>query len=221
MKKASSRRKKAVVLLSGGLDSTVSLWWAKARGYACRGLCFDYGQRHRKELSAARRIARRAGVPIETVRFRLPWSGSSLTNRAAKLPSRSASHIGPGIPSTYVPGRNTLFLSFGLSLADQTNAEAIVIGANAIDYSGYPDCRGPYLRAFEKTARLGTKRGATGGRIDVVAPLLRLNKAQIVRLGRRLGAPLEATWSCYKGGARPCGVCDSCVLRERGFREAS
>ncbi|MBV9080673.1 MAG: 7-cyano-7-deazaguanine synthase, partial [Elusimicrobia bacterium] len=121
---------------------------------------------------------------------------------------------------TYVPGRNTVFLSFGLSLADEIGARAIVIGANAIDYSGYPDCRGPYLRAFEKAARLGSRLGAGRGRVSVVAPLVKLAKADIVRLGRKLRAPLELTWSCYRGGARPCGRCDSCLLRDRGFDEA-
>lgn len=210
----------AIVLLSGGLDSTVSLWWARSRGWRCRALAFDYGQRHRRELSAARRVARLAGVPIQIVRFTLPWSESSLTSSAASLPRRSARAIGPGIPSTYVPGRNTLFLAFGLSFADEADASAIVIGANAIDYSGYPDCRGPFLRAFERAARLGSRRGATGGRISVVAPLLRLTKGGIVRLGRKLGAPIEKTWSCYRGGRTPCEECDSCVLRAKGFEEA-
>jgi len=218
--KSSRSRRKAVVLLSGGLDSTVSLWWARAQGWTCHGLCFDYGQRHRRELRAAKTVAGLAGIRLDVVRFRLPWSASSLTDGKKALPSRPAERIGSGIPSTYVPGRNTLFLGFGMSLADEINADAIVIGANAIDYSGYPDCRGPFLRAFEKTAHLGSRRGASGERLSVVAPLLSLTKAGIVRLGRRLGAPLEKTWSCYRGGRVPCGACDSCVLREKGFEEA-
>lgn len=214
------RKTKAVVLLSGGLDSTVALWWALRQGWACEALTFRYGQRHARELRSARAVARLAHVPLHTVSFKLPWSGSSLTRRDVSLPSRSADRIGPGIPSTYVPGRNTIFLSFALSLADQVGAEVIVIGANAVDYSGYPDCRGPYLRAFEKAATLGSKTGAQGGRLFVVAPLIQLSKAGIVRLGRQLGAPLEKTWSCYAGGRRPCGRCDSCVLREKGFVQA-
>ncbi len=216
----SASHRKAVVLLSGGLDSTVSLWWAQSKGWECHAICFDYGQRHRRELRAAREMARRAGVPLNTVKFRLPWSGSSLTNARVRLPTRAAEKIGPGIPSTYVPGRNTLFLSFGLSLADEIGAEGIVIGANAIDYSGYPDCRGPFLRAFEKTSRLGSRRGSEGKRLSIVAPLLSLTKAGIIRLGRKLGAPIERTWSCYRGGAKPCGACDSCVLRDKGFEDA-
>jgi len=215
-----SRKRKAVVLLSGGLDSTVSLWWALGRGFSCDALTFQYGQRHRRELTSARALARQAGVRLHVVRFALPWSGSSLTSRRKALPTRSAGKIGAGIPSTYVPGRNTIFLAFALSLADQIGAEALVIGANAVDYSGYPDCRGPYLRAFEKAARLGSKTGAEGGKLAVLAPLVNLTKAQIVRLGRKLRAPLEKTWSCYAGGRKPCGACDSCVLRDKGFIEA-
>ncbi len=215
-----SRKRKAVVLLSGGLDSTVSLWWALQKGFSCQALTFQYGQRHSRELSSARAVARQSQVPLHVVRFALPWSGSSLTSRKKPLPTRSSHKIGPGIPSTYVPGRNTIFLSFALSLADQIGAEALVIGANAVDYSGYPDCRRPYLRAFEKAARLGSKTGDEGGKLAVLAPLVHLTKAQIVRLGRKLGAPLEKTWSCYAGGKKPCGVCDSCVLRDKGFLEA-
>src|SRR5258706_8721463 len=192
-----TRKPKAVVLLSGGLDSTVALWWARRRGFDCHALSFVYGQRHRRELRAARTVAQIARVPLHVVRFALPWSASSLTNRRAALPRRGAHKIGPGIPSTYVPGRNTIFLSFALSLADQIGAGALVIGANAVDYSGYPDCRGPYLRAFEKAARLGSKIGVEGKKLSVVAPLVRLTKAKIIRLGRKLRAPLGKTWSCY------------------------
>jgi 7-cyano-7-deazaguanine synthase len=212
---------RAVVLLSGGMDSAVSLWWAKKKGWRCRAISFDYGQRHRKELAHARVLAKLAGVPWELVKFKMPWSGSSLTDARAALPQRSVEKIPSKIPSTYVPARNTLFLSFALSLADQIQADAIVIGANAIDYSGYPDCRGPYLKAFEKVARLGSRQGAEKHKkISIEAPLLHLTKAGIVKMGLRLGVPLEKTWSCYKGGTTPCGRCDSCVLRERGFDEA-
>lgn len=217
-----SAKKKAVVLLSGGLDSTTALYWAKAKGYAPVALAVRYGQRHAVELKAARAVARRAGAPLHEVALSLPWlSGSSLTNRAMKLPELPLAKIGVGaIPSTYVPGRNTMFLSLAASLADASGAEAIVIGANALDYSGYPDCRPPFLDAFSRVARLGTKRGAEGGSLKVLAPLLRLDKKGIVRLAAKVGAPLELTWSCYAGGSRPCGRCDSCQLRAKGFREA-
>ena len=212
---------RAVVLLSGGMDSAVALWWALKRGWRCRAVSFDYGQRHKRELANARALARWARVPLDVMRFTLPWSGSSLTDASASLPHRRVEKIPKHIPSTYVPGRNTLFLSFALSLADQIGARAIVIGANAIDYSGYPDCRAPYLHAFAKVARLGTRMGTEKKQsISIHAPLIRLTKAGIVRLGLKLGAPLDKTWSCYQGGRRPCGRCDSCVLRAKGFLEA-
>ncbi len=211
---------KAIVLLSGGLDSAVSLWWAMKKGWRCVALGFDYGQRHRRETAHAKKIAKLAGVPYQTVHFNLPWSRSSLTDRSFALPHRTAEKIPATIPSTYVPGRNTLFLSFAMSLADQINARKIVIGANAIDYSGYPDCRGPYLNAFEAVARRGTRMGTElKQRIKIEAPLLKLTKADIVRLGLKLKAPLRFTWSCYQGGSKPCGRCDSCVLRAKGFSE--
>lgn len=216
----SVKRNKAIVLLSGGMDSAVALWWAKNQGWDCRAISFDYGQRHKKELRQARVLAKKAGVPWELGKFSLPWSKSSLSDKKASLPRRAAEKIKGGIPSTYVPARNTLFLSFALSLADQTDADAIVIGANAIDYSGYPDCRGPYLRAFEKVAALGTRAGAEKKkRIKIVAPLLKLTKAEIVWAGIQLKVPLQLTWSCYHGGSKPCGTCDSCVLRQKGFDE--
>jgi 7-cyano-7-deazaguanine synthase len=199
---------KAVVLLSGGLDSTTALYWAKKRGRNCVALSVRYGQRHVREMSAARAVAKAAKVSIHEVTVSLPWlSGSSKIGQG-------------GIPSTYVPGRNTVFLALAVSLADAIGAGEIVIGANALDYSGYPDCRPPFLHAFAKVARLGTKRGAEGRALKVSAPLLRLDKKGIVRLAAKVGAPLSATWSCYAGGTRPCGRCDSCQLRAKGFREA-
>ncbi len=215
-------RKKAVVLLSGGLDSTTALYWAKKKGYAPIALVVHYGQRHSRELRAARAVAREAGVMLHETAFTLPWlTGSSLTNRKLKIPEIALAKIGGGkIPSTYVPGRNTIFLALAVSLADAIGAEAVVIGANALDYSGYPDCRSPFLNAFSKVARLGTKRGSEKKPLKVLAPLLRLDKKEIVKLGRRVGAPLSLTWSCYAGDLRPCGRCDSCQLRAKGFREA-
>ena len=214
--------RKAVVLLSGGLDSTTALYWAKRRGFKTIALCIRYGQRHIKEVAAARKVARRAGAQWHEVKLELPWlKSSSLVDKKKRLPSVPLSKIGRGaIPTTYVPGRNTVFLSLAVSLADAIGAEIIVMGANFLDYSGYPDCRPDYLKAFSKAARLGTRRGSEGKGLRVEAPLLRLDKKGIVLLARRLKAPLELTWSCYSGGKRPCGRCDSCKLREKGFSEA-
>jgi len=214
--------KSAVVLASGGMDSTACLWWAKRRGYRLFALSVDYGQRHRRELASARRVAGLAGARHFEVRLDLPWlETSSLVNAARPLPDVPLGRIGRGgIPSTYVPGRNTVLLSLGVSLADAVGAEAVVTGANALDYSGYPDCRPSFHRAFERVAREGTRRGAEGRALRIEAPLLRLDKAGVVRLARRLGAPLAETWSCYRGGRRPCGACDSCKLRAKGFAGA-
>jgi len=217
-----NKKKKAIVLLSGGMDSAVGLWWAQKKGWKCHALTFDYGQRHNREVKSAVRLAKQAHVPIQIVRFRLPWGGSSLTNKSAALPHSQLEKIGTGpIPPTYVPARNTIFLSLALSWADQTGAEALVIGANAIDYSGYPDCRPRYFKAFEKVAQLGSRLGTEGHqKISILSPLINLTKGQIVRLGWKLKVPMNLTWSCYKGGRKPCGVCDSCQLRDRGFGEA-
>ena len=222
MPRSSARKRIAVVLLSGGLDSTTALFWAKTQGYSPVALSIRYGQRHIRELSAARAVAKAAKVPINEVGVTLPWlSGSSLTNKRLQIPNLPLKKIGRGgVPSTYVPGRNMIFLSLAVSLADVVGAEAIVIGANALDYSGYPDCRPPFLGAFSKVAVLGTKRGSEGGTLKILAPLLHLDKKGVVRLAAKVGAPLHSTWSCYAGGVRPCGRCDSCKLRAKGFREA-
>lgn len=221
--KTKRRAGKAVVLLSGGLDSATALAWAqKIKKWECRCLLFDYGQRHRRELRAARALAKRAGCPVEVVRFRLPWGGSSLIDKKISVPAHALSAIGHGpLPNTYVPARNTIFIAFALSWADAVGAENLVIGANALDYSGYPDCRPHYLRAMQSVGRLGTRLGAEQKKpLRVWAPLLRLSKAGIIRKGLALGVPYELTWSCYRGGRRPCGTCDSCRLREEGFRAA-
>lgn len=209
---------KAVVLLSGGLDSTTALFWAKDKGYDCVALSVRYGQRHERELRSARLVAKKAGVPLHEVELALPWlsGSSSLTNRRERLPDVPLAKIGRGVPSTYVPARNTVFLSMAASLADALSARAIVIGANVLDYSGYPDCRPEYLRAMEGAIRRGTRLP----RVKILAPLVRLDKAGIVRLARRVGAPIGLTWSCYAGGEKPCGRCDSCKLRAKGFSEA-
>ena len=212
----------AVVLLSGGLDSTTALYWAKKQGYRPIALSIRYGQRHVRELAAARAVARAAKVPINEVSLTLPWlKGSSLTNSRLQLPNMPLKKIGQGgVPSTYVPGRNTIFLSLAVSLADSVGACAIVIGANALDYSGYPDCRPPFIKAFGRVAKEGTKRGSEGKPLTILAPLLRLDKKAVVRLALEVGAPLRLTWSCYAGKSKQCGVCDSCKLRSKGFREA-
>jgi len=211
--------KKAVVLFSGGLDSTTALCWAIAGGYDCLALSFDYGQRHARENKSARKIAGLLKVPLYEVKLNFPWLAvSSLVNSKRKLPDTAFSKIGSGaIPSTYVPGRNLVFSSIGVSLADSIGAGAVVSGPNVVDYSGYPDCRPAFYRAVEKAANAGTRLGATGGKIKFLTPLVRLGKADIVRLALKLKVPLAFTWSCYSGGSRPCGHCDSCKLRAKGF----
>jgi 7-cyano-7-deazaguanine synthase len=216
-------KKKAVVLFSGGLDSTAALCWTLSKGYECLAVSFDYGQRHVRENAAARAIARRLGVKLYRIKLDFPWFGScSLVNKRLKLPDVKLSKIGGngGIPSTYVPGRNLVFASVGFSLADAEGAEAVVLGPNVVDYSGYPDCRPEFYRALERAAARGTRSGAGGKKIKLLTPLIRLSKAGIARLGVKLGAPLELTWSCYLGGRRPCGRCDSCKLRAKGFKDA-
>ena len=215
------RSRRAVVLLSGGLDSATVLYLARSKGYRCTCLIIDYGQRHRREVESAKRIARAAGCPFHLLKLSFPWGGSALTDRRRAIPSgRSPARMGKGIPSTYVPARNTVFLALALACAEASGAERLFIGANAVDFSGYPDCRPAFYRAFQKAARLGTKAGVEGRGVRIEAPLIRLSKAGIVRLGTRLGVPYRLTWSCYLGGRRPCGLCDSCILRRKGFEEA-
>ncbi len=217
----SRRFRKAVVLLSGGLDSATTLYIAKAKGFRCHCLSVDYGQRHRRELRSARAIAKKAGCPFHSIRIRLPWKGSALTDRRIPVPSsRSISEIGRGIPPTYVPARNTILLSYAVSFAEAMGASTIFIGANYLDASGYPDCRPHYYRAFAQVIRRGTKAGVEGRPIRIGTPLIRKTKAQIIRMGTRLGVPYRLTWSCYQGGSSPCGRCDSCLLRAKGFEEA-
>ncbi|MGQ0535056.1 MAG: 7-cyano-7-deazaguanine synthase QueC, partial [Methanobacteriota archaeon] len=206
------------------LDSTVAACEARAGGYTLHALSFRYGQRHAREVRAARAVGRAIGVDehrVLTIDL-AAFGGSSLTDRKLPVPKdRSERAMGRGIPSTYVPARNTIFLSFALGFAEVRRCDAIFLGANAIDYSGYPDCRPEYFEAFERMADLATKRGVEGGpKVRIETPLLRMTKADIVRRGLVLGAPLEKTWSCYLGGRRACGRCDSCRLRRKGFAEA-
>lgn len=210
-------RNKAVVLLSGGLDSATALYIAKSAGYECLCLIFDYGQRHRREISFAKRLAQKAGCKWQVLKIGLPWKGSALLDKNRKVPGYKKRS---DIPSTYVPGRNIIFLSFALSFAESAGAGAIYIGAHAQDYSGYPDCRPEFFRAYEKMAACGTKAGVEKKAIKIKAPLLNKAKAQIIRIGHRLGVPFELTRSCYRGGDSPCGKCDSCYFRAKGFLEA-
>jgi 7-cyano-7-deazaguanine synthase len=216
----------AVALLSGGLDSAVAAAWSVSQGRVVHAVSFDYGQRHRAELDAAARVAAALHLASHrVVRVDLASiGGSALTADIAVPKSRGDAEIGRGVPVTYVPARNTVFLSLALALAEVLAADEIVIGANAVDYSGYPDCREPYLRAFETMANLATAASTAGGaRFRIVAPLVHMSKADIVRLGVELSAPLAATHSCYDPvgpAALACAACDSCILRRRGFAEA-
>jgi len=211
---------KAVVLLSGGLDSSTTLFWAKAQGYECYGLSFDYQQRHQRELAAAEAVAQAAGVSQQVVTFDLrQWGGSALTSEASVPQDRSFAAMATGIPVTYVPARNTIFLAFALSFAEAIGAGAILLGAHIQDYSGYPDCRPDYLAAMGEVYRLGTKVGREGQPIQLIAPLLDLGKKEIITLGDQLGVPWELTYSCYQGQALACGRCDSCRLRRQAFSD--
>jgi len=215
--------RKAVVLLSGGMDSATALALAAKKGYDIHALSFDYGQRHRRELQSAKRIASHFHVREHLI-LKIPlgnMGGSALTDQKIPIPEgKGPWRRGASIPPTYVPGRNLVLLSFAAAYAEVIGAGAIFIGANALDYSGYPDCRPGFLRQFERTVRKGTKRGVAGRPLRIIAPLLRRSKADIVRLGASLGVPFHLTWSCYRGGSRPCGRCDSCLIRAKGFAEA-
>lgn len=211
-----------MVLLSGGLDSSVAMAVALDEGYAVHALTVDYGQRHQRELDSARAVATHYGVDQKTVRVDLSaFGGSALTDGLIKVPAGTPpEEIGSSIPPTYVPARNTVLISMAASWAEALGARAVFIGANAVDYSGYPDCRPEFIEAMERAIGKGTKRGVEGDPIRIVAPILRSSKAEIVRRGLDLGVPLRLTWSCYRGRRRACGHCESCQLRLRGFAEA-
>jgi 7-cyano-7-deazaguanine synthase len=209
-----------VVLVSGGLDSATVLALAAASGARCHALTFDYGQRHRVELDAARRVARQLGAADHrVVRLDIGWmGGSALTDARIAVPQESS----PGIPVTYVPARNTIFLSIALGWAEVLDARDIYIGANAVDYSGYPDCRPEFIRAFQNLANLATRAGVEGQGFQVHAPLMHMHKREIIRTGSGLGVDYALTLSCYDpdAGGRACGRCDACRLRAQGFAEA-
>lgn len=210
----------AIALLSGGLDSATAAALAIERGDRVIGLSFDYGQRHRRELAAAAELATALGLAEHhQVAVNLAaWGGSSLTDPSQAIPCGG---VQAGvIPSTYVPGRNTVFIAIGLSLAEARGAERLVLGVNAVDYSGYPDCRPDYLAAFQSLANLATRAGREGRGARLWAPLIQLSKTDIVREALRLGVPIATTWSCYAGGTEPCGVCDSCRIRDAALLEA-
>jgi 7-cyano-7-deazaguanine synthase len=211
---------RAVVLLSGGLDSVTTLALARERGFACHALSVDYGQRHSAELDVARRVARTLGAREHRV-MRVDLAGiggSALTDHAIPVPEAAAE----GIPVTYVPARNTILLALALAWAEVLEARDLFIGVNAVDYSGYPDCRPEYVRAFERLARLATKAGVEGWELNVHAPLIELSKARIIAEGMRLGVDYSQTVSCYRADetGRACGRCDSCRLRRAGFEAA-
>ncbi|MDD5505403.1 MAG: 7-cyano-7-deazaguanine synthase QueC [Candidatus Omnitrophica bacterium] len=212
--------KKAVVLLSGGLDSATVLYIARAKGFKCHCLVFDYGQRHRREIQAAKKLAQKTGSACQVIKITLPWKGSSLLESKTKLPKTRGKLTADQIPDTYVPGRNIIFLSFAFSCAAAIAASAVFIGAHSQDYSGYPDCRAEFYRAFKKVISTGTKAGVQHKDIKIITPLIYKTKAEIIRLGSKLGVPFGSTWSCYKGGKAPCGKCDSCYYRAKGFKEA-
>lgn len=215
-----SEQPKAVVLVSGGLDSATVLAMARAQGYACHALSFDYGQRHQIELEASQRVALAHGaVQHKTIRIDLAGTGgSALTDASIAVPEQA----GTGIPVTYVPARNTVFLSLALGWAEVLGAWDIFIGVNAVDYSGYPDCRPEYIAAFQRLADLATRAGVEGGHFHIHTPLIDLSKAQIIQEGLRLGVDYSQTLSCYAPDAqgRACGRCDSCRLRAAGFSAA-
>ena len=211
---------RSVVLLSGGLDSTTALAIARSRGDECHTLAFDYGQRHRAELAAARRVSvsLRAAAHRELEVSLGDFGGSALTDKSIAVPEQATA----GIPITYVPARNTVFLSLALALAEVIDADKIVIGVNHIDASGYPDCRPEFIAAYQQLARVATKRGVEGGALTIDAPLLAMTKADIIRCGRDLGVDYSLTVSCYQADdeGRACGRCDSCRLRREGFAAA-
>ncbi len=218
-------KKPALVLLSGGIDSATAAAVARAEGYELYALTFGYGQRHDREIMSARRVAAALGARQHLI-LELDLrqiGGSALTDQVSVPKGRSMDEIGAGIPVTYVPARNTIFLAYALGWAEVVGSQDIFLGVNALDYSGYPDCRPEYIEAFERMANLATKAGVEGRlKLTIHTPLIHLTKAEIIQRGVALGVAFGLTWSCYDPtpDGRPCGACDSCILREKGFAEA-
>lgn len=210
--------KKAIVLLSGGLDSATVATLAIKHEYELLALSFDYGQLHRKELNSAKQIVKNLGIKThKIIEVDLStWGNSALTDKAITIPQNNFSQ---DIPSTYVPGRNTVFIALALSFAEAMNADAILLGVNAIDYSGYPDCRPEYIEAIRQVAKLSSKRAIEGVPIEIITPLLHMTKVEIVKLALELNVFIPDTWSCYQGGNVPCKVCDSCLIRNKALQE--
>ncbi|MEW9668839.1 7-cyano-7-deazaguanine synthase QueC [Ammoniphilus sp. 3BR4] len=212
--------KKAVIILSGGLDSTTCMGIAERDGYICYPLTFDYGQRHKHEVEQAKKVASHYQVPrhnIVDLRFLGQIGGSALTDTSIDVPDYTGTDE---IPVTYVPARNMIFLSLAAAYAEVVGAEAIYIGVSAVDYSGYPDCRPEFIRSMTETINLATQAGVKNGNLRIIAPLTHLSKAETIQLGISLNVPYHLTTSCYRGGEKACGTCDSCQLRLKGFEEA-
>lgn len=211
-------KKKAIVLLSGGMDSSVVLYRA-LEDYSTSVLIFNYGQKASKEIKCAKKISKTVNSEYFVLSIDLPWGGSSLIDRRKEIPLGKLS-TGGRIPSTYVPSRNIIFLSYAVSFAETAGAGAVFIGAHQLDFSNYPDCRLDFFKAFIEAIKKGTKSGVEGKAIDIVTPIINFTKKDIVELGVKLKVPFEYTWSCYKNGELPCGVCESCILRRKGFEDA-
>jgi len=223
--------KKAIILFSGGLDSTILLWLARSEGYELHALSFDYGQRHKKELKSAKKIAKLIGVKShKIINLKLDkWGGSSLTDKKMPLPTSAQNvrnitaplEMKRSIPNTYVPARNIVFLSVAASYAEAIGAQDIFIGVSEVDYSGYNDCRREFIEAMQNAINKGTVCGAENNQhITIRTPFINMTKTEEILLAVKLGVPLERTWSCYKGSKKPCGVCDSCILRANAFKNA-
>ena len=206
-------KQKAIILFSSGLDSTTVLYYAMSKGYDCHCLIFDYGQKHSKEVNNAKKIAKSLKLNYHVVKTSIPWDTSSLINKSKKIPEHKQIKEG-FVPSTYVPGRNTIFLSYAISYAETINAKKIFLGINAVDFSSYPDCTPRYLKSMQQVMK------ALNNGIEICAPIEKYSKSQIIKLGTKLKVPYEKTWSCYNGKNKPCGKCDSCKLRAKGFKEA-
>lgn len=211
--------KRAVCLISGGMDSFVSASVAKKEGYEVYGLTIRYGQKNHKEISSARKVARFLNVKKHLItNLDLSWAGSALTDKKIRIPENIQKKE---IPVTYVPARNTIFISIGLCLAETVSADAVFTGINAVDFSNYPDCRPEYIRRFQQLVDVALKKTCSGGKIWLKTPLLHLSKKEIIKLGISLGLDFSLTWSCYRSGKKPCGRCPSCILRAKAFNSAN